>query len=187
MTLHIREIEKLAEKNVRKWTVAQHARDRLAKGKVEENVGPYIVVSRETGAGGSAIARLVGQKLLWDVLDKEIVDYLATQYGTPRSLVEFVDEKPISWIEEVFSTWVEGRGFTSSTYVHRLNHLLLLAAHHGNVVIVGRERPVYLASAPRPLDSHFGPFGFPRQKGSHAAWSGCKGGPQDCGKLRPPA
>ncbi len=139
MTSHIREIEQLAERNVRKWTLAQHARERRDKGNVKENVGPYIVVSREAGAGGSEIARLVGQKLGWDVLDKEIVDCLASQFGTPHSLVEFVDEKHISWIEEVFSNWLEGQGFTSSTYVHRLNHLLLLAAHHGNVVIVGRS------------------------------------------------
>lgn len=138
MTGDTRAIEKKAEENIRKWIQAEHAQKRLAKGKVEENVGPYIVVSRETGAGGSEIARKVGGKLGWDVLDKEIVDYLAAEHGTPRSLVEFVDEKHISWIEDIFASWIEGLGFTSSTYVHRLNHLLLLAAHHGNVVVVGR-------------------------------------------------
>jgi cytidylate kinase len=138
MTEHSSTIAEKAHENIRKWLHARHAQERLAKGKVAENVGPYIVVSRETGAGGSAIARLVGEKLGWDVLDKEIVDYLASEYGTSRSLVEFVDEKHLSWIEEVFTSWIEGLEFTSSTYVHRLNHLLLLAAHHGNVVIVGR-------------------------------------------------
>jgi cytidylate kinase len=115
MTEHVPAIEKKAEENIRKCLHAEHARDRLIKGKVEENVGPYIVVSRETGAGGSQIARMVGQKLGWDVLDKEIVDYLASEYGTSRSLVELVDEKHVSWIENIFTSWIEGLGFTSST------------------------------------------------------------------------
>jgi cytidylate kinase len=71
-------------------------------------------------------------------LDEEIVDYLASEYGTPRSLVEFVDEKQIHWLEDLFTSWIEGQRFTSTTYVHGLVQLSLLAAHHGNVVIVGR-------------------------------------------------
>jgi cytidylate kinase len=38
----------------------------------------------------------------------------------------------------VFASWIKGQEFTSSAYIHRLYHLLLLAAYRGNVVIVGR-------------------------------------------------
>jgi cytidylate kinase len=138
MIEHIRTVERIAEENIRKWIRAKHTQERLAKGKVEENVGPYLVVSRETGSGSSAIARRVGEILGWDVLDEEIVDYLASEYGTPRSLVGFVDEKQVPWLEDLFASWIEGQRFTSTTYVHGLVQLLLLAAHHGNVVIVGR-------------------------------------------------
>jgi len=138
MTGHISAIEKMAEENIRKWITATHARERLTEGPLRDNVGPYIAVSRETGAGGSAIAHRVAEKLAWDVLDKQIVDYLASRYQTPRSLVEFADEKQISWIEDTFSSWIENQQFTSATYTYRLAHLLLLAAYHGNVVIVGR-------------------------------------------------
>jgi len=72
------------------------------------------------------------------VLDKEILGYLAEKYGTPRHLLEFIDEKHVSWIQEFFETWMEGQGFTEATYMHRLHHLFFLAAHHGSVVIVGR-------------------------------------------------
>jgi len=138
MTKLAASIQKLVDQNVRKWVLAEHAQERLKAGKVDEEVGPYIVISRETGAGGSEIAQLVGEKLGWDVLDKEILDYLAAKYGTPRHLFEFIDEKHVSWIEEFFETWIEGRRFTKATYIHRLHHLLFLAAHHGSVVIVGR-------------------------------------------------
>lgn len=134
MAEHVESIEKQAEANVRKWLFGEHVRHRLVSGKV----GPFIAVSRETGAGGSEIARMVGRKLGWDILDKEIVDYLASEFGTPRSLIELADEKEISWIQDIFTSWIEGLGIASSAYVHRLHELILLAAHHGNVVLVGR-------------------------------------------------
>lgn len=138
MTDHMHVSEALADRNIQKWLQAKHVQERLAKQKVEDNVGPYLVISRETGAGGSEIARKVGQKLGWDVLDKEIVDDLAQKYHTPRSLVEHVDERHVSWIEEVFTSWFKGQELSSAAYVIRLNRMLLLAAHHGNVVFVGR-------------------------------------------------
>lgn len=131
-------INQMADKNIRKWILANHVQDRLDRGQAPENVGPYIAISREAGAGGSEIARLVSRKLGWDVLDKEIVDYLASTSGTQRSLVEFVDEKHVSWIEDALASWIERQKFASTTYVRRLQQFLLLAAHHGNVVIVGR-------------------------------------------------
>jgi len=138
MSNHISGIDEFADRNIRKWVLAEHVQERLAKGKVEKNIGPFIVISRETGAGGSAIARLVGEKLGWDVLDHEIIDYMANKYATPRDFVEFIDERRASWIQDVFTTWIEGQNFTQTTYLHRLIRLLLLAAHHGKVVIVGR-------------------------------------------------
>ncbi|MEQ9411802.1 MAG: cytidylate kinase-like family protein [Fuerstiella sp.] len=138
MTKQLPGIEKLAEKNVRKWVQAKHVRDRLPADRAEEHIGPYLLISREIGSGGSEIARMVGEKLGWDVLDREIVDYLAAHYGTPRSLVEIADEQHISWIEDVLTGWMGRQEWTPAKYVHRLHHLLMLAAHHGDVVVVGR-------------------------------------------------
>ncbi len=131
-------IAKRAEENIRKWIDAEHSQKRLTKANIAGNVGPYVVIARETGAGGSSIARLVGQQLGWDVLDKEIIDYMAERFGTPRSLIDIVDEKHSSWMGDIFNSWIDGHGFSSVTYVHRLKQLFLLAAHHGKVVIVGR-------------------------------------------------
>ncbi|QDS92205.1 cytidylate kinase [Roseimaritima multifibrata] len=136
--LHIAAIEKRAEQKIRKWVEAEHSRERLAKADVSTSVGPYLMLSRETGAAGSEIAQLVGQQLHWDVLDKEIIDYMAEHYGTSRSLIEVVDEKHSSWLGDIFNSWIDGNGFSSAAYMNRLNRLFLLAAHHGRVVIVGR-------------------------------------------------
>jgi len=138
MSAHIKAIDKLAEENMRKWTLGDHVDERLRSGKVAEGIGPYILISREMGSGGSEIARQVGEELGWNVLDREILDYMAEKYGTSRDLLEFVDERGASFLKSLFTTWIEGQGFTETTHVHRLGQLFLLAGHHGKVVIVGR-------------------------------------------------
>ncbi|MFG0261283.1 MAG: AAA family ATPase [Novipirellula sp. JB048] len=144
MAAHLAAIEKIADQNIRKWILASHARDRLAKKDVAVNVGPYITLARETGAGGSELAAKVAKQLGWDVLDREIVDYLVEHYGTPRSFVELVDEKQFNWLGEIVTTWINRSSIGDSAYTHRLGQLLLLAAHHGNVVIVGRGARFFL-------------------------------------------
>jgi cytidylate kinase len=42
-----------------------------------KRTGPFIAISRQSGADGTQIARLVGEELGWDVLDKEILDFMA--------------------------------------------------------------------------------------------------------------
>jgi cytidylate kinase len=90
------------------------------------------------GAGGGQIARRVGDSLGWEVLDKEIVETLANQYGTSRVVLDAVDEKKVGWLADMFNGWIEGHGFSQLSYVHRLGHLFNMAAWRGNVVIVGR-------------------------------------------------
>jgi cytidylate kinase len=110
----------------------------LERQQIEDNVGPYLTVSREHGAGGSEIARRVGELLGWDVLDGELLDCMAEQYGTPRSLLEFVDETQLGWMTSLFNSWAGKQRLTQEAYVHRISQLMLLAAHHGNVIVVGR-------------------------------------------------
>lgn len=138
MTAHHSVADELAERNIRKWIHAKHVQDRVADPTGHETIGPYVTVAREIGSGGGQIARMAGDRLGWDVLDGEIVDYLAERYGTPRNLVEIADERHIGWIEEMLTGWMGGKQWTSARYVHRLHHLLMLAAQHGNVIVVGR-------------------------------------------------
>jgi len=105
---------------------------------VKQQIGPCLLISPETGAGGSQIARHVAQRLGWKVMDKDIVDILATEYDTPSVVLDTVDEKNVGWIADLLNGWVEGHGFSQLTYVHRLHRLFSKAAQQGNVVIVGR-------------------------------------------------
>lgn len=130
--------EELAEKNMRRWLLAEHTTPRRKPPHHDETIGPYVTISREVGAGGSEIARGVGRELGWEVLDREIVDIMANEYGLPHQAAELMDEKHPTWIEDWFACWFNGYDYSASAYLHWLKRILLLAGQHGQVVIVGR-------------------------------------------------
>lgn len=101
-------------------------------------LGPCLLVSRETGAGGGEIAEQAAQRLDWHLLDKQILDELSSRYGTPQSVLNVVDEKNVGWLADIFNGWSEGHGFSQLAYVHRLHRLFDAVARQGHVVIVGR-------------------------------------------------
>jgi hypothetical protein len=118
-------------------TGAPQRKDRL--GFYDElNVGPCLLVSRELGAGGGQIASQLAKRLGWAHMDKEIIEKLASQYGTPRVVLDVVDEKKVGWLADLFNGWIEGHGFSQLSYVNRLGRLFNMVAKRGNVVIVGR-------------------------------------------------
>jgi cytidylate kinase len=104
----------------------------------EQQLGPCLFVSRETGAGGGEIARRAAERLNWHLLDKEILDQLSSRYGTSRVMLDVVDEKRVNWLADLLNGWVEGHGFSQLAYVVRMHRLFAAAADRGNVVIVGR-------------------------------------------------
>jgi cytidylate kinase len=147
MSVRVPAIERRVDERVLKWIQAEHTQQQIPLPDTNKRLGPYITISREAGARGSELADLVAKKLQWDLLDKEIVDYMEQQYGTPRCLIQRVDEKHESWLSEILTSRIGGLGFSESTYTHRVSKLVLLAASHGKVVIVGRGAKYIL-----PLD-----------------------------------
>ncbi|MBN2552268.1 MAG: cytidylate kinase family protein [Spirochaetales bacterium] len=52
-----------------------------------------VTISREAGAGGDEIARLLAEELKWDFLDREALERLLAERGVPKGEVEIYDEK----------------------------------------------------------------------------------------------
>ncbi len=138
MTEHLSRIDRLAEANMRNWMLGEQVQQRLQKQEKTGRIGPYLAISRETGTDGSEIARLVGEQLGWEVLDKQILDRMAEKYGADRALLDFVDEKTVTWLNDFFTSMMISSDVDQSSYIHRLGKMLILAAHKGEVVVVGR-------------------------------------------------
>lgn len=60
-----------------------------------------ITVSREFGSGGSDIAGRLGELLGWRVVDREVIQEVATRLRVPEAAVDAVDEQVASLVERV--------------------------------------------------------------------------------------
>ena len=60
---------------------------------------------------GEEIAALIAKRLGWDLVDREIIENIAKHYKVPETLVEFVDERHVAWLTELFQSFIETQSF----------------------------------------------------------------------------
>lgn len=136
------ELTAAAKRRLERWLLSpdlqehmQHAKD-VRKKKTE--TAPYIAISREAGSRGTEIALEVARRLGWDVLDKELLDFMAERYKLPRDMLDVVDESRANWFHDVLGAFFDSRLVSQDSYVAHLHRIVYVAALHGNVVFVGR-------------------------------------------------
>ena len=136
------DIEDVVRKQVALYRADEIRADRMLRaGRGKEgklSYGPYLLISREKGAGGSAVAQLAGKRLGWQVFDKEIVDAIAERAKVRRELIESVDERDRATIQDAIGELLHPQAIGTSGYRAHLHEILLTLGHQGDVVIVGR-------------------------------------------------
>ena len=135
------DLKAAAERRVERWLLSPELKEHMQQAKEvkkPDETGPYISLSREAGSGGVEIARVVGKQLGWDVLDKELLDFITQRYGIPRDMLDVVDETRANWFHDVVGTFIDRRIVSHDSFVVHLERIIYLAALHGNVVFVGR-------------------------------------------------
>ncbi len=118
-----------------------------------------ITISRQYGAGGSEVARLVAEGLGWSVVDNEIVDRVARRAGLAPEVVAAQDERAPGFVERL------ARALTNSSQEYAVPELGVAVgpeepslvritemvvkevATEGRKVLVGRAAPAVLGEA----------------------------------------
>ncbi|OHB84810.1 MAG: hypothetical protein A2V98_08870 [Planctomycetes bacterium RBG_16_64_12] len=140
-----------AERQMQAWALTQQIAERTLRvdrpAKRADQLGEFITISRESGACGSQIAALVGRKLGWEVLDKNLLDRVADRSNLSRLRLEFVDETTADWASGLFSTWLDPKSVPHHKYVVQLGRIVLATARRGNAVFVGRGAQFLLPRA----------------------------------------
>lgn len=134
-------MEQLIEQQIRRWELARRQRkqqERPGRGKLGRlYFGPYVLISREKGAGGHEVANLIAQRLGWQVFDRQIVDAIAKRTQMRQQLIESLDERTRGGLEE-FLRHVLTREIGTTDYLIHLRQVLLTLGQQGDIVIVGR-------------------------------------------------
>jgi cytidylate kinase len=97
-----------------------------------------VAVTRQAGSRGAAIARAVGARLSWPVYDHELLTRIAAEKGLSARLFEHLDERCISWVEELFAGFSARSNTLEGVYLKQLLQLLASLGQAGHCVIVGR-------------------------------------------------
>jgi cytidylate kinase len=128
-----------AERQMHAWAMAQEAGKRTAdRPSSPARAVSFVTISREAGAGGSEVARLVGQRLGWDVLDKNLLDQVAGRFHVPRRMLELVDETKSNWVYDVLGTWMDPKLVPHEKYAAYVTRVVQAVAKTGGGVFVGR-------------------------------------------------
>jgi cytidylate kinase len=122
-----------------------------------------ITISRQFGAGGALVARMLADRLGWSLVDNELIDEVATRAGIAPEEVAEHDERAPGFIERLTralaSSMPEFVAPESGTLpdlaeerlVKITERVVSEAAEQGKVVLVGRAALAVLASHPRTL------------------------------------
>jgi len=126
---------------------------------------PVITVSRQFGAGGAAVGRLLARRFDAEYLDREVVFEAARRAGIPAALADELDERAPSWLTrlgmaltaaypEVIVPDAGGEAAVPG-YEDRVaaltREVIEEAADRGNAIIVGRGGAYILRDRPAVL------------------------------------
>jgi cytidylate kinase len=106
-----------------------------------------IAISRQAGARGTEVGKAVAAKLGWQPYDYELVQRIAQEKGLKEQLLKSLDERYVSWLEEIMAALTNETGPLDATYFNQLMRLFESLARAGHCVIVGRGAPFALPVA----------------------------------------
>ncbi len=97
-----------------------------------------ICISREAGAAGEDISRLVGQRLGWKVYDHELIEAIAHRMGVPLDDVRTLDELAPSVVQDWLLPLREEYYAPQEAYLDHLAKLIEAIGRAGESILVGR-------------------------------------------------
>ncbi len=129
----------LVDEQVKRWLAEQEKRK--AQPRVTpEPPKPLITISREAGANGTSLGRVVARKLGFEVWDQELVHRVAEEKGAPEALFAAVDERARNRIlADLLAGILMGDVGTETEYPGEPGSAVFHSiAEHGSAVIIGR-------------------------------------------------
>jgi cytidylate kinase len=132
MKAKIRSIEQIVEEQVKRWRMTP------AQEKKDEKTISVITISREPGSGGNILAKRLSDQLGFDLFYQDFIHSMAESAHVSVRLLETLDEKGVSVLEEWIDSLVDKRHLWPDQYLQHLMKILGTIGKHGSSVIVGR-------------------------------------------------
>ena len=125
-------ITKIIEEQINRWQL-------LKKEQPEEITGISVVtISGEPGSNGRVVAARLADTLGIDIFHKEVINEIAKSADVRVTLIESLDERGLSTLEDWISSMVLDRHLWPDEYSQHLWKAIGTIGRHGRAVIVGR-------------------------------------------------
>ncbi len=144
MKTKIRSMEEMIENQILKWNL-----EKKVLKEAEKAIHPVISVSREPGSGGRIIAEHLAKQYDLDLFHRGVLQNMAENAKVSKQLLETLDEKGLSVLEDWIASLVDTRHLWPDQYLKHLMRVVLTVGKHGRAVIVGRGANFILAPAGR--------------------------------------
>jgi cytidylate kinase len=132
MKAKTRSIEQIVEEQVKRWQIIPK------EEKKEEDRISVITISREPGSGGNILAKRLSEQLDFDLFYQDFIHSMAESSRVSVRLLETLDEKGVSVLEEWIASLVDKRHLWPDRYLQHLLKIIGTIGKHGRAVIVGR-------------------------------------------------
>ena len=141
-----RSIDKLVEEQVSRWLAEE--RRRKEERATPEPARPVVTLSRQAGASGTDVARLVAERLGFSLWDRELLRDAAAHVHASERLLDELDERDVNPVQDLLGGVLMGDALTEYAYVQQLLRSFSTIARQGGAVIVGRGAQFALESHP---------------------------------------
>ena len=132
MKKRTRSIEQIIEEQMQRWQIM-----RTEKAEVESEIS-IVTMSREPGSGGRIVAQRLAADLGFEVFHQEVIHMMADDAKISKKLLESLDEKGLTILEDWISSLVYDRHLWPDQYLKHLMRVIMTIGRHGHAVIVGR-------------------------------------------------
>ncbi len=125
-------IPRIVEEQIHRWQIIG------AEQKEEKAAVSVVTISRDPGSGGRIVGQRLAAKLGFDIFHREILHEMAKSADVSQHLLETLDEKGLSILEDWISSLVYDRHLWPDEYLQILMKVIGTIGRHGRAVIIGR-------------------------------------------------
>ncbi len=124
--------ERIIEEQIKKWE------SKRPEEREKKPYTPIITVCREPGSGGRIVAKRIAEQLGLEFFDREIIQEMAENTHVTLRLLETLDEKGLTVLDDWIATLVFKRHLWPNQYLKSLMKVISTIGRHGRAVILGR-------------------------------------------------
>jgi cytidylate kinase len=125
-------IHKLIDEQIKRWEL-----EKKEEKSIQEVIN-VITISRESGSQGFEVAKKLALKTGFDLFHNEILEAMVETSKNSRILLETLDERGMSIVDDIVSNFVNEHHLWPDEYSKLLFQILTTIEKHGKAIIMGR-------------------------------------------------